>query len=619
MGSWKFPRIPSLGGLASALRYSEVNDDDDDVACDVDTLSKEACDAAAEELGGYRGEALTQLSLALPVSLSMICNRVMSLTSVAFVGHLGPLPLAGAALATTLGNVTGNSIMVGMAGAVSTLGGQAFGAKSFPVLGEVLQRALLILTIAAVPIAFAWGAAEPALLALGQEPEIAHASALYIRALIPGLFFYAWNICVQAYLQSQRITRPSAVAGVVAACLHVPANLLFIRGFGLGFVGAGLATSWSNGVVLCINVSYLCFHPSRLRLAATRERTWEGWDLKAATSEWGPFLRLAIPGILMMAEWWASEANVLLAGWLPDPEYNVAGVSIFQVTNALAFMVPVGFSVAVLTRASNELGAGRAAHARHAGKVGFALALAVEAVISAVILVARFHWAKLYTDDDRIVRLVSNLLVPLAVYTAFDGVLSIASGVIKACGRQWVAGPVVVLAYYVVGIPLACALSFGAGMGAMGLAIGATVGTVIHSVIICVLVARTNWRGEVRRAAERLNMGGARNGAAAVGGRGGVGGGGGRGGWGKGGGGKGVWRGGGGLDDVEEAANGETLLPTAVSVAEVELEVRGGGAKSTKKCGGGSSSSTSSGAALTTGEEGGAAVIAHIEHDIDEV
>jgi MATE family multidrug resistance protein len=550
----KVPRVPSLGGgLAS---YSRV---------DVEVLSEEAITAASEELGGWRGEAMTQLSLALPVSLSMVCNRVMSLTSVSFVGHLGPLPLAGAALATTLGNVTGNSIMVGMAGAVSTLGGQAFGAKSYPILGQVLQRALIILTIAAVPIAVAWGFAESALLALGQDPGIAHASGLYIRALIPGLFFYAWNICVQAYLQSQRITRPGAVAGVVAAALHVPANLLFMRGFGWGFVGAGLATSWSNGVVLAINVSYLCFHPSRRRLSHTAERTWEGWDLKAATSEWGPFLRLAIPGILMMAEWWASEANIIIAGWLPDPEYNVAGVSIFQVTNALAFMVPVGFSVAVLTRSSNELGAGRAAHARHAGKVAFGLILVVEAVISTVILFVRYHWARLYTDDDRIVRLVSRLLVPLAVYTAFDGVLCVATGLIKACGRQWVAGPVVILAYYVVGIPLACALSFGAGIGAMGLAIGATVGTVIHSVIICVLVARTDWRGEVRRCAERLHKGGGGGnkggGAASAGGRG-----------------------------DEEAAAPEALLP---AVAELELEDRGIKAKTA-----------------------GPAVI---EHDIDEI
>ena len=502
------------------------------------SVSKEACEAAAEELGGFTGEARAQLGLALPVSLSMICNRVMSLTSVAFVGHLGPLPLAGAALATTMGNVTGNSIMVGMAGAVSTLGGQAFGAKAYPLLGEILQRALLILTLAAVPIAVAWSAMEPVLVALGQDRDIARASGQYMQTLIPGLFFYAWNICVQAYLQSQRITRPGAVAGVVAAILHVPANLLFINVFGLGFVGAGLATSWSNGVVLAINVSYLCFHPSRRRLPPA-ERTWERWNLKAATSEWGPFLRLALPGILLMGEWWASEANILIAGWLPDPELNVAGVSIFQVTNALAFMVPVGFSVAVLTRCSNELGAGRPAHARHASTVAFGMILAVEAVISVALLVVRHHWARLYTSDERIVRLVSTLLVPLAVYTAFDGVLCVATGVIKACGRQWVAGPVVFFAYYVVGIPLACVLSFdwGLGIGAMGLAIGATVGTVIHSVIIQVLVGRTDWAGEARCATERLSR---------------------------------KASGGGGGGD-EEAAVPETLLPT---VAEVELEDR---------------------------------------------
>ena len=156
---------------------------------------------------------------------------------------------------------------------------------------------------------------------------------MYIRTLIPGLFFYAWNMCVQAYMQSQRITRPSAVGGVVAAVLHVPVNLVLIRTCGLGYVGAGLATSWSNGVVLAINVGWLCFDKSHI--ARGGSPAWEGWSLAAATSEWGPFLRLALPGILMMAEWWASEANILIAGLLPDPEKNVAGVSIFQARGLL--------------------------------------------------------------------------------------------------------------------------------------------------------------------------------------------------------------------------------------------------------------------------------------------
>ena len=133
----------------------EVGDDGE-----APSVSGALADDADDAPDPFWDEARGQLSLALPVSLSMVCNRVMSLTSVAFVGHLGALPLAAAALATTLGNVTGNSIMVGMASASSTIGGQAFGAKRYATLGAVMQRCILILTVAAVPVAATWTNAE---------------------------------------------------------------------------------------------------------------------------------------------------------------------------------------------------------------------------------------------------------------------------------------------------------------------------------------------------------------------------------------------------------------------------------------------------------------------------
>ena len=549
--------------MAPPTRYAVLRDDreveGDDEAPSVSGARVEDSDDAPSP---FWDEARGQLNLALPVSLSMVCNRVMSLTSVAFVGHLGALPLASAALATTLGNVTGNSIMVGMASASSTIGGQAFGAKRYATLGAVMQRCLLILTVAAVPVAATWTNAEAVLLRLGQDPDIARLSGVYMRCLIPGLFFYAWNISTQAYMQSQRITKPSAVAGVVAAAAHVPMNYLFIHAFGWGYAGAGLATSWSNGVVLSVNVAYLCLFkdrdanrrgvddvPSGDDDAAARvsSRTWTGWSLRDATSEWRPFLRLALPGVLMMAEWWASELNILIAGWLPDPERNVAAVSIFQITNALAFMLPIGFSVAALTRVSNELGAGRSRRAEFASDVAIKMILVVEAAVSVAILLVKDEWGRLYTADERVVSTVSKLLVPLAVYTAFDGALCVASGAIKACGKQWIAGPVVLFAYYVVGIPLAYYLAFARGMGAMGLAIGATVGTVLHAVIIIAAVWRTDWPREARRAAERVGAkgddGGEKRASDEEAGR-------------------------GGTCATRADRHGETLLPT---IAEVEL------------------------------------------------
>ena len=91
--------------------------------------------------------------------------------------------------------------------------------------------------------------------------------------------------------------------------------------------------------------------------------------------------------------------------------------------------------------------------------MAFSLILAVEFVVSTLLLAVKKHWGRLYTNDERIVRLVSALLVPLAVYTFFDGMLCVATGVIKACGRQWIAGPSF---FQLLRRFLACWLSFAA-------------------------------------------------------------------------------------------------------------------------------------------------------------
>ena len=81
------------------------------------------------EASSSRAEVAHQASIAAPVSVSMLSNRARDLIGIAFVGHLssrGAFDLAGAALASTLANVTGLSFIVGMASAVNTLAGRSF-------------------------------------------------------------------------------------------------------------------------------------------------------------------------------------------------------------------------------------------------------------------------------------------------------------------------------------------------------------------------------------------------------------------------------------------------------------------------------------------------------------
>jgi MATE family multidrug resistance protein len=133
-------------------------------------------------------EVIFHIRLAAPVCMGMLCNRFIAAVSVAFVGRLGPELLAAAALATTISNVTGNSVMVGLSGATNTLAGQAFGAGYFMEVGLVMQRGLCIVTCGLIPITAVWLVATPSLEFIGISPQLSARAGEYLVYLIPGLW-----------------------------------------------------------------------------------------------------------------------------------------------------------------------------------------------------------------------------------------------------------------------------------------------------------------------------------------------------------------------------------------------------------------------------------------------
>ena len=134
-------------------------------------------------------ELRIQVRIGWPVAASMFLNRMLPVSSILFLGHsVSSRKFAGAMLAMTLSNVSGMSVLVGLAGATSTLCAQAHGAGAHHLLGEYLRRSLAVLALACVPISAAWWFAAPVLRALGQAAPIAAAAAGYLRGLIPSLW-----------------------------------------------------------------------------------------------------------------------------------------------------------------------------------------------------------------------------------------------------------------------------------------------------------------------------------------------------------------------------------------------------------------------------------------------
>jgi MatE len=117
----------------------------------------------------YRAEIMAQIQLAFPVCCTFVLRKSVDIVSLIYVGHLKSNYLSAAGIAAVTSNVTGNSMVIGLAGALSTICSQAYGSKDFRTFSVAPQRAVLILGLfICTPISFLWWYSEPVMIALGQ-------------------------------------------------------------------------------------------------------------------------------------------------------------------------------------------------------------------------------------------------------------------------------------------------------------------------------------------------------------------------------------------------------------------------------------------------------------------
>ncbi|KAL0025444.1 hypothetical protein WJX77_000331 [Trebouxia sp. C0004] len=435
---------------------------------------------------------------ALLPRMESLKSRLVGFTSILFVGHLGPAELAAAALGGSFTNVIGLGILAGLVGGMSTLCGQAYGAKNYMLVGLVYQRALLIVFLAAVPLATVLLFARPLLVLGGQTTEVAEMTSAYIRWNLPTIFGYGAFVCTTRYLVCQGIVRPQVVSSATALLLHPIVNWICIYGLGMGYVGAALASSISTWLQFLLLVVYIRFFKKG-------ESTWPGWSCDCL-KDWWPYIKLAAPCVLLASEWWALEIAIMMGGLLPDAALQLSAMAIYNSTNDLCFMVSSGMAVAVSTRVSNELGAGNPEAAQHVCNLGLSLVLAATCCLSLPILIFRHQWGSLFTSDPHLISVIGSVLVVLAFFVIFDGLSVALGGVVRGTGKQAVAAPCTVASYYLLGLPAAVALAFSLKLGVQGLCLGMLLGAAATDASFYLLMWRTDWRLEADKAAERVGV-----------------------------------------------------------------------------------------------------------------
>ncbi|KAI3785233.1 hypothetical protein L1987_44348 [Smallanthus sonchifolius] len=435
--------------------------------------------------------------IALPMVGVTVSQNLLRVVSMSMVGHLGELELAGTAVATSLTNVTGFSLLFGMASALETLCGQAYGAHQYHKLGTYTYGAMISLILVCFPISILWVYIDKLLILLGQDPLISAEARKFSVWLIPTLFPYSILQLFIRYLLSQSLIFPMLWSSVAVLVLHVPVCWALVFKLGFGTAGAALAT----GISYTLNVIFLGFY---LYCSEACEKTRVTFSVDGFKSN-REFFHFAIPSAVMIClEWWSYELVVLLSGLLPNPQLETSVLSICLTVGALHYYVPYSFGAAASTRISNELGAGNPQAVKTALLAVTGLG-AVEVVIAITTLFcSRSVLGYAFGNEHELVDYVKDITFLLCFTIFADTIQAILSGVARGSGWQHIGAYINLGSYYLVGIPMALVLGFVVHLKGKGLWSGLVIGSIVQCILLILITCSTNWEKEATMARERV-------------------------------------------------------------------------------------------------------------------
>uniref|UniRef100_A0A1J3DNL5 Protein DETOXIFICATION n=1 Tax=Noccaea caerulescens TaxID=107243 RepID=A0A1J3DNL5_NOCCA len=440
-------------------------------------------------------ESAKMWMIAVPIGFNIICQYgVTSVTNI-FVGHIGEIELSAVSISLSVIGTFSFGFLLGMGSALETLCGQAFGAGQVNMLGIYMQRSWIILFVSCIVLLPIYIFATPVLRLLGQAEEIAVSAGDFTILTIPQLFSMAFTFPTSKFLQAQSKVTAIAWIGFIALLLHVGMLWLFLMVFGWGTNGAALAfniTNWLTAISQIVYVVGWC------------NEGWTGLSWLAFKEIWA-FVRLSIASAVMLClELWYMMSIIVLTGRLDNAVIAVDSLSICMNINGLEAMFFIGINAAISVRVSNELGLGRPRAAKYSVYITVLESLLIGLVFMVAIIIARDHFAVIFTSSKVLQRAVSKLAYLLGITMVLNSVQPVISGVAIGGGWQGLVAYINLGSYYIFGVPFGYLLGYKANLGVMGLWAGMISGTALQTVLLMFVLYKTNWNKEVEETMERM-------------------------------------------------------------------------------------------------------------------
>ncbi|ESQ40991.1 hypothetical protein EUTSA_v10013393mg [Eutrema salsugineum] len=453
--------------------------------------------AAEEKEGEIWVETKKLWRIVGPAIFTRISTYLVFVITQAFAGHLGELELAAISIVNNVTIGFNFSLLLGMASALETLCGQAFGAKNYDMLGVYLQRSWIVSFLFSILLLPMYFFASPILKFFGQPDDIAELSGTIAIWVIPIHFAFAFIFPLNRFLQSQLKNKVIAISSGVALVVHIFVCFLFVYGFKLGVIGTMATVNVAWWLNIFIMFTYTTCGGCPL--------TWTGFSMEAFTGLW-EFAKLSVSsGIMICLESWYYKILIVMTGNLKDTKIAVDSLSICMSINGLEMMIPLAFFAGTGVRVANELGAGNGNRARFAMTISVTQSLIIGIIFSVLVLFLHDQIGWIFSSSETVIKAVNNLSILLAFTILLNSVQPVLSGVVVGSGWQSFVAYINLGCYYVIGLPLGFVMGWIFKSGVKGIWAGMIFGgTAIQTLILIFIVTRCDWEEEAQKASVRV-------------------------------------------------------------------------------------------------------------------
>lgn len=293
---------------------------------------------------------------------------------------------------------------------------------------------------------------------LAHDENMIYVATMYSYCMCVSLPFLTYFFVMRAYCEGLSFTKAAMYISIIMLVLDVPLNYIFIFGhFGaprLGGVGCGVATMIIN--ILSPFILYVIIKCTKEFKPYHEVKNAHHFD-KSIVKQ---ILKLGLPlGFSRTVEVsMFSMASLILSHF---GAVVLAALSIAISVCTLFYIIPMCVSMAMTVRVSYAMGSNNFARAYLNLKTGLFLNFALFLVYGTMLLVFRDYITGLYTEDPKVLVMASILIIFNCLYLLPDSLQNFFLGVLLGFKDSKYILISMIVAYWLVGIPMCYLLSWG--------------------------------------------------------------------------------------------------------------------------------------------------------------